>query len=255
MNRMDRLMGIMLEIQASNGRRAEELARTFETSKRTIYRDIEALCEMGVPLVAEVGRGYTLAAGYFLPPMAFTVDEAALLLLGVDAIANSFDAEYRTAAEWASHKIKSVLPEEISQRVDILQSSLRFVNTASIPAQEIETLKLLRRAIFKQQTVRFRYYARYPDDGHVSLREADPYALAFVNGTWFMTAYCHLRKDRRMFRLSRIEDLILTSKLFERPANYRVAEEARRDNSRSIIARVLFDEDAEAVKIGAGGKT
>src|SRR5688500_1239302 len=196
MNRMDRLMGIMLEIQASNGKRVEDLARHFETSKRTIYRDIQALCEMGVPLIAEVGRGYTLTQGYFLPPLAFTVDEAALLLLGVDAIASSFDTEYRAAAEWAGRKIQWILPEDVSLRVAALRDSLRIVNTASLLPQEVETLHLLRRAIFKQQTVRFRYYARYPDDGHVSLRDADPYGLIFVDGAWFMVGHCHLRKDQ-----------------------------------------------------------
>lgn len=243
MNRMDRLLGIMLEIQASQGRRAEELARTFETSKRTIYRDLQALAEMGVPLVSVEGQGYRLAKGYFLPPLAFTVDEAALLLLGVTSIAGSFDAEYHTAAEWASHKIQSVLPDEIRQRVDTLRDSLRIINTASISPQEIETLRLLRRAILKQQTVRFRYFARYPDDGRVSLREADPYGLAFVDGAWFMTGYCHLRKDRRMFRLSRMEEVVLTPNTFQRP-DYRVEEEARRQDTRRVLARVLFDEDA-----------
>jgi predicted DNA-binding transcriptional regulator YafY len=244
MNRMDRLMGIMLEIQASNGKRVEDLARHFETSKRTIYRDIQALCEMGVPLVGEPGRGYTLTQGYFLPPLAFTVDEAALLLLGVDAIASSFDTEYRSAAEWAGRKIESILPEDVSQRVAHLRDSLRIVNTANLSQREIETLYVLRRSIFKQQTVRFRYYARYPDDGHVSLRDADPYALVFVDGVWFMVGHCHLRKDRRMFRLSRIEDINLTPHAFQRPAEYRVRDEQHRRSSRSTISRVLFDEDA-----------
>lgn len=244
MNRMDRLMGIMLEIQASDGKRVEDLARRFETSKRTIYRDIQALCEMGVPLVAEPGRGYTLTTGYFLPPLAFTVDEAALLLLGVDAIASSFDMEYRTAAEWAGRKIASILPDDVSQRVNSLRDSLRFINTSDLKPREIETLQILRRAIFKQQTVRFRYYARYPNDGHVSLRDADPYALVFVNGDWLMIGYCRLRSDRRTFRLSRIEEISFTPRTFERPADYRVTEEKHRAASRTVVARVLFDEDA-----------
>lgn len=243
MNRMDRLMGIMLEIQASGGRRVEDLARLFETSKRTIYRDIEALCEMGVPLVAEAGRGYTLSQGYFLPPMAFTVDEATLLLLGVDAIAKSFDAEYRTAAQWAGRKIESVLPHDVSQRVETLRDSMGFYNTAGIPPREIETLYMLRRAIFKQQTVRFRYYTRYPDDGRVSLRDANPYGLIFLDNAWFMTGHCHLRKDHRTFRLSRMEDVTLTPASFHRPADFRVSHEGKRPDTRSFTARLLFDED------------
>ena len=91
MNRTDRLLAIVLELQANGATRAEDLARRFETSKRTIYRDIQALCEAGVPVVAVEG-GWRVDEGYFLPPVAFTVDEATLLLLGVDAISPSFDA-------------------------------------------------------------------------------------------------------------------------------------------------------------------
>jgi predicted DNA-binding transcriptional regulator YafY len=199
---------------------------------------------MGVPLVSVEGKGYILTEGYFLPPLAFSVDEAALLLLGTTAIARSFDEEYQRAAGWAMHKIESALPSDVRERVESLRDSLSFIQVTRLPTSEIETQRLMRRAILKQQIVRFRYYARYPDEGHVSLRDADPYALVFVDGGWFMIGYCHLRKDRRMFRLSRMEDVTLTGQTFERPANYRLAIEAQRSDRRTITAKVLFDEDA-----------
>ena len=102
MNRTDRLLAIVLELQGRGRRRSEDLAATFEVSKRTIYRDIEALCQMGVPVVSVPGRGYSLVEGYFLPPLRFTSDEAILLTLGSDVMAQSFDAEYRLAAESAA---------------------------------------------------------------------------------------------------------------------------------------------------------
>ena len=92
MNRTDRLLAIVLELQAHGWRRAEDLAATFEVSKRTIYRDVLALGEAGVPLVAEPGRGYRLPDGYFLPPLRFSVEEAVMLLLGSDVVAQAFDA-------------------------------------------------------------------------------------------------------------------------------------------------------------------
>ncbi len=56
--------------------RAEDLAAAFETSVRTIYRDIQALSEAGVPVIGAPGQGYSLMEGYFLPPVSFTVEEA-----------------------------------------------------------------------------------------------------------------------------------------------------------------------------------
>src|SRR5690349_23695534 len=86
MNRTDRLLAIVLELQSAGRRRAEDLAATFETSKRTIYRDIQALSEAGVPLVAIPGQGYSLMEGYFLPPLTFSAGEAAMLLLGSEVM-------------------------------------------------------------------------------------------------------------------------------------------------------------------------
>ena len=94
MSHTDRLLAIVLELQAHRWRRAEDLARTLETSKRTIYRDLVALGQAGVPIVSTPGRGYALVEGYFLPPVSFTADEATILSLGADVMARSFDRQY-----------------------------------------------------------------------------------------------------------------------------------------------------------------
>src|SRR5260370_893860 len=75
MNRTDRLLAIVLELQGKGHQRAEDLAETFETSKRTIYRDLQALGQAGVPLISTTGRGYSLMKGYFLPPLSCSADK------------------------------------------------------------------------------------------------------------------------------------------------------------------------------------
>src|SRR5215468_480101 len=127
MNRTDRLLAIVLEIQAKKQVRAEDLAATFEVTKRTIYRDIGALSESGVPIVSIPGQGYSLVEGYFLPPLTFSTDEAIMLLLGGDFVAQNFGAQYRGAAKSASHKIVAVLPERLRGEVEYLESSIRFI--------------------------------------------------------------------------------------------------------------------------------
>ena len=95
MNKTDRLFAIILELQARGQCRAEDLAAAFEVNKRTIYRDVQALSEMGVPVVAVPGQGYSLMEGYFLPPLRFTTDEATMLSLGSEFVAQHFDNQYR----------------------------------------------------------------------------------------------------------------------------------------------------------------
>jgi len=238
-NRTDRLLAIVLELQRAGKRRAEDLAATFETSTRTIYRDMEALSEAGVPVVAVPGQGYALMAGYFLPPLSFRTDEATMLLLGSDVMAQQFDAQYRAAAQSAAAKIEGVLPEKLRAEVRDLQESIRFFAPGD-PAEH-ETLLHLRRAILDRTTVRFRYTARIPSEPEPPIyREVDPYALIHVGGTWHLTGYDHLRRDMRTFRLDRIEDLTLLDWTFVPPVPV-IPRRQQPQDDRTLVVRALFD--------------
>ena len=241
MNRTDRLLAIVLELQGKGRQRAEDLAETFETSKRTIYRDIQALGQAGVPLMSTPGRGYALMEGYFLPPLSFSTDEATMLLLGSGVIRQHFDAQYRAAAESASRKILGVLPEKLRAEVQALQESIHFVESG-VQTKTQEQLKLqhLRRAILQRARVRFRYHRRQgaPTEPEPDEREADPYALIHVGDAWYLTAYCHLRRGNRVFRLDRMDDLSVLTTTFTRPAGFRVG--LRPPEDRPVTVRALF---------------
>ena len=245
MNKTDRLLAIVLELQRRGRQRAEDLADTFETSKRTIYRDILALCEAGVPIVSTPGQGYALMKGYFLPPLSFTSEEATMLLLGSDFMAHNFDAQYRMAAEGASRKIEGVLPEKLRADVHYLQSNIRFIGAGlTYNPKEQETLQQLRRAILDCITVRFCYHTRHSSDGQstATTRSADPYGLAYFLNNWHLVAYCHTRQGIRHFRLDRMEDLELLSTTFERRADFQMGgnQEGR---ERTLVVRALFDKE------------
>ncbi|MDQ2886390.1 MAG: YafY family transcriptional regulator [Chloroflexota bacterium] len=245
MNKTDRLLAIVLELQRKGRQRAEDLADTFETSKRTIYRDILALCEAGVPIVSTPGQGYALMKGYFLPPLSFTSEEATMLLLGSDFMAHNFDAQYRMAAEAASRKIEGVLPETLRADVHYLQSNIRFIGAGlTTNPKEQETLRQLRRATLDRITVRFCYHTRHSSDGQsaATTRSADPYGLAYLLNNWHLVAYCHTRQGIRHFRLDRMEDLELLSTTFERHADFQMGgnQEGR---ERNLVVRALFDQE------------
>src|SRR5262249_12495714 len=105
MNRVDRLVAIALRLQSRRLVRAEDLADYFEISIRTVSRDIAALGEAGVPIMAEAGVGYSLAKGYHLPPVMFTADEASALSLGAKLVERLTDASLRRPMESALAKI------------------------------------------------------------------------------------------------------------------------------------------------------
>lgn len=248
MNRTDRLLAIVLELQRHGRRRAEDLATTFGTSKRTIYRDIEALSEAGVPIAAMTGHGYELMEGYFLPPLMFTTDEAAMLLLGVDVMEQNFDALYRMAAQAAAAKIEAALPERLRADVQYLKSSLHFVESTRAKNPGVPSLlQQLRRAVIERRRVRFLYHVRWSAasvgdknaGSEGELREADPYGLAHVAGVWYLVAYDQARQDRRHFRLDRMEQLTLLKQTFSRPTDFRFELEEGRER-RPVTVKALF---------------
>ncbi len=244
MNRTDRLLAIVLELQAKGWQRAEDLAARFEISKRTVYRDMQALSESGVPVISMPGQGYSLVEGYFLPPLTLTADEALILTLGGDFMAQNFDAEYRRAAQAAVSKIEAVLRDDLREEVGYLQRSLRFI--AIFPYEHPEVLQQIRRAIIQRRVIRFDYHARQGDDigGTKTSRDADPYGLVYLNNHWYVTAYCHLRHDIRNFRVDRLDQLQVLPRVFRRPDDFAVGQ--RQPSGRDLTIRVLFDREIDA---------
>ena len=236
MNRTDRMLAIVLELQARGHARAEDLARIFEVSKRTIYRDITALSEARVPIVASPGTGYRLMDGYFLPPLSFTPDEAAMLVLGAHAVRWAVDAPYRQAAQLALRKLEAVLPQEARERAQELYESMRIFGGWT-SAEDADKVGALRGAILERRVVSLRYHS--PRHEQASEREVEPYALQFYRGIWHLDAYCRLRHDMREFRLDRVDSLAILDERFQRDPS-RAERRARNRDDLTLHVRVRF---------------
>lgn len=240
MNRTDRLLAIVLELQAKGQIRAEDLAATFETSKRTIYRDVQALCESGVPVIAVPGQGYSLVEGFFLPPVSFTRDEATMILLGANFMAQSFDQQYKAAAESAERKIEAVLNDKLRAEVHYLQKNIIFIVPDVVDNDKLHKLRL---AIMERKTARFVYHTRYPDGQSPppAPRDADPYGLLHDNGAWYLLAYCHTRHSVRNFRLDRMDSIELLPGTFARTHSLGKYDPDPDARGRHLTIRVRFD--------------
>ena len=239
MNRTDRLLGILLELQARGELRAEDLAGTFEVSVRTIYRDVEALSETGVPIVATPGKGYRLMEGYFLPPISFTADEAALLLLGGDLVRNRVDPLLRKAAEEALRKLAGVLPSERRAKMERRRQGMFFASMAT--QADDRRLALARRAIDEHRVMRLVYHAfrrEQPDP-----RDVEPIRLVHFGDSWYLAGYCRLRQDARLFRLDRIDRLEALEERYAPGARHALSGRFELDLAGHSEVRVRFDRE------------
>ncbi len=238
MNRTDRLMGILLEFQARGELRAEDLAARFEVSVRTIYRDVQALSETGVPVVATPGKGYRLMEGYFLPPLSLTATEAALLALGGQFVRDRLDPELQRAADTALDKLAGVLPPERRQDVEQWRREITFASFGRVARQPY--LAPIRQAIQDRRVLRMLYHA-YRRPGSEQ-RDVEPIMLVNLSETWHLSAYCRLRQDRRLFRLDRIDRFEPLDEHFTLDERHEVGPDEYEDRlERFGEARVRFD--------------
>lgn len=246
MHRIDRLFGYVLALQHGRVRTAAQLAAQFEVSRRTVYRDLEALDQVGVPIVSKRGRGYALASGYHLPPVMFTADEASSLALAGGLFRHFVAHGDRAALETALRKVEAVLPEQTRSDVE---ETRRRVSLSSWPHHaaplDADLPLLIRRAIRERRRLRVRYHAR--TSGSSRERTVDPHALVFYAGDWHLLGYCHERGAVRQFRLSRMENPRLLDERFEMPPEADAQAFWANNNpgrTGECVARVQFAADA-----------
>jgi predicted DNA-binding transcriptional regulator YafY len=198
MRRADRLFNI---IQLVRGRRlttAAWLAQRLEVSERTIYRDVADLQHQGVPLEGEAGVGYRLGAGFDLPPMMFTQDEAKALVASVRMAQHWLDPALSQCAQDALGKIMSVLPAEARVAAEALAV---YAPPAGLPETAQRTLQTLREAVQGRNKI-FIHYRDLTDKA--SQRTVRPLGCFYWGKVWTLAAWCEHRNDFRSFRVDRV---------------------------------------------------
>lgn len=245
LNKTERQLAIVLELQRSKVLKAEDLAVKLETSVRTIYRDIQALSEAGVPIIGATGVGYSLMEGYFLPPVNFTAEEAVSLLIGADFIEQQFDNQYSKNAQSSRGKIEAILPEPIRNEADLVRSNIRLrLNPYSQDTgiREKKHIATIREAMLKGKKIHFKYHKKLPeaDGNRETRRTVAPLGLVLVQAGWILVADCDLRRDTRHFKVSRISDLVITDEEFELPSDFNL-HDYRPPDARNIRIRALFN--------------
>ena len=200
MNRTDRLVALVMLLQSRRVTTAAEMARHFEITERTVYRDIAALGESGVPILGEPGVGYSLMKGYHLPPVMFSPEEAFALLTGGLLTERMTDGSMREATRSALGKVTAVLPAGLQGRVERLQKTI-VVGSRS-PSVGIVSLTEVQQALAEGRVLRLGYFGAARQAA--TERTVEPLGLVFYLDHWHLIAWCRLRGEVRDFRVDRI---------------------------------------------------
>jgi predicted DNA-binding transcriptional regulator YafY len=210
-NRIDRLVAILIHLQGRRVTRAEEIADEFQTSIRTVYRDIAALAEAGVPVVGEAGVGYSIVKGYHLPPVHFTTEEATALITASMLMDRFTDSSLASSMDTALAKIRAVLPPDHQDHIARLERRMSVSNppVRNRPA----SLFLIQKALADRTLLRISYRGSGAAEAH--RREIEPLGLSYYGDRWHLIAWCRLRRDYRDFRTDRIEAIQGLSEQFK----------------------------------------
>ncbi len=210
MNRIDRLFGILTLLQSRKYVTAEKIAEKFSISVRTVYRDIKALGEQGIPVSFEQPKGYYIVQGYFLPPVSFNPEEANALVLIEGLVKGLSDRSIQQRYSNALNKVKAVMGSAQKDKLEILSGNIKM-QLPECMNYDFEYLSRLQVAISNKTTIELDYCN---SQGQASKRSVEPIGLIFYAMSWHLIAWCRLRNEYRDFKVSRIVKLRNTEQPF-----------------------------------------
>ena len=214
----------LLELLQSHERlTGAELARRLEVDVRTVRNYVQTLTDLGIPVEAERGRygAYRLRAGYKLPPLIFTEDEALALTLSLLVARHSDLVAAAPAFEGVLAKVERVLPAAARARIQAVEQSVAFERDSASNAPSGLAVLVLSSAIQSGRRVVLRYRSARAE---LTERAFDPYGIAYHRAFWYTIGYCHLRASQRLFRVDRIAQIEMTSETFPVPVNFDALE-------------------------------
>lgn len=202
--KIDRLIGILSILLQKEMVTAPELVEYFEVSRRTIGRDIDALCKAGIPIrtMQGAGGGISIMDGYRMDRTILTSRDMQVILAGLRSLDSVSGSRYYGQL---MEKIQAGSSEFITGRDSILIDLSSWYRDSLAP--KIETIQ---DAIGDRHLVKFRYYA---PSGETE-RTVEPYYLVFRWSSWYLWGWCLKRKDYRLFKLNRMDQVCRIDKTF-----------------------------------------
>ncbi|WP_294286810.1 YafY family protein [uncultured Chryseobacterium sp.] len=212
LKKLDRVTAILTQLQSKPVVRAQDLAKKFEVSVRTIYRDVKTLENAGIPIIGEAGSGYSLMDGYKLPPVMFTKEEV-LSFITAEKLMQKFLHEslgnhYRNAME----KVRSVLKYSDKNLIENIEKQIDVFNYHPKTEDKIRNIiPMILESIAEKKQLTLEYETV---DGRISTRTIEVVGVFFEFNYWYIMAYCTLRNDFRQFRVDRILKIFKTENPF-----------------------------------------
>ncbi len=234
--KIDRMLSITILLLNRDRISAKELADRFEVSVRTIYRDIEAINMAGIPVISYPGNngGFGIMNNYRLDRQLLTLGDMVAILSALKGIRTTLD--YRDLDN-AIEKITSLMPDQ-ERRYQVLPEQLVIdIQPWGYRKKQRSIMKEIHFAVTHTRIAEFLYKN---SRGQKIRRKVEPMTLMYRGFAWYLFAYCLVREDYRLFRLSRISDLLVMDETFakrEKSCRDILLDETEPDNTVTVALR------------------
>lgn len=235
--KLERMLSIVIYLLNHEKVTAQELAEKFEVSVRTIYRDIEAISQAGIPIgtFQGAGGGISIVEGYKLDRSVLTSDEVLKIVAGLRGLYSiSEDLKIKLLIE----KLTNIAGQ--SGYVPTGNEILIDLSSWNKNDQLGSRIQEIKQAIRERRIIEFRYCS----NEKLTERRVEPCQIIFKQANWYLYGYCLLRKDFRLFKLRRMTGLTITDTGFEPREFYidRLSWDGESDSDKHLPIVLLFDE-------------
>lgn len=214
--KVNRLVSIILTLIDKKRISAKELADMFEVSTRTIYRDIDAISMIGIPIhsTSGVGGGFEIMENYKIDKSTFSQTDLTTLLMGISSIPNIMKNDEFTHT---LTKIKNLIPTENIETAHLQPDQLHIDFSLWMGNRNLENyINVIKDALKEKKLLSFEYINHR---GYQTKRQVEPYQLILKSSQWYFQGYCYKRNDFRLFKLTRLSNLKKENSCFS-PKNY-----------------------------------
>ncbi|MDP5273649.1 helix-turn-helix transcriptional regulator [Chengkuizengella axinellae] len=239
--RVHRLISILLLVESNGTMKAKELAEKLETSVRTIYRDIDILCEAGFPLITSTGPkgGIQFIDGYSVDIEKLHSDDFIPLYLSGTGILPDKQSHMGLKLSNTLLKLEKNLPSKFL--FDLEKAKKRFHFDVSPWWGEKQTLRymdLMINSVWKHKKINISYEKA---NGDISKRRIQPYGIVVKRVNWYLIAYCEEKKEIRTFRCERVTKVEVTEEYYSVPEQFSLEEHWKSSEKQFKINRTEIE--------------
>lgn len=239
--KLARVVAIIMLLLQHRKMTASQLAEIFEVNIRTIYRDVEAIGLAGIPISTSpgAGGGISIMEEYKIEKGLFTTSDITSLLIALGSSPLTNEEVSTTIA-----KVKGLAPEELLRDIELKTRQIVVDHSPWYGRRPLQhNFSKIKAALDNNRLITFHYY---DGSGRESQRTVEPYQLMLKDSNWYLLAYCDLRLDFRVFRLSRMSEVQVLAETFS-PRDYEYTCSNAPEPPEEIIIKLLVDESLKGL--------